>query len=273
MSSCGAPPSGLGFSASNCLVSAASGVSEQGAFTAPRLAGQRRLYIEKEIAGFSRHMRDNPSSRQYMWGVVAALSSQSARELAVYFSTLPPKAANDGDRELAVIGRTMYELGVPDSNVVSGLVWHGPDAEGGKFRVWGPFLFLFETMAGPMARGIPCGRYLSDAARRAQSIGQRNRRPCLVPQFHQVRLDKSWCRRVASAALRVMHGQEPGHPGLTNCLSRGIHGLTRYWSGLHGRAEQVLDLHAEPRMKLLGEALAVAMGGITLVAQKTDRPA
>jgi cytochrome c553 len=106
------------------------GLFGQGVSTAPRLAGQRHLYIEKEIAGFSRHMRDNPFSRQFMWGAVAALSPQSARELADYFSTLPPRAANDGDRGLAVIGRTMYELGMPDSNVVSCLVCHGPNAEG-----------------------------------------------------------------------------------------------------------------------------------------------
>jgi cytochrome c553 len=65
-----------------------------------------------------------------MWGAVAALSPQSARELADYFSTLPPKAANDGDPGLMETGKTIYELGIPDSNVVSCLVCHGPNAEG-----------------------------------------------------------------------------------------------------------------------------------------------
>jgi cytochrome c553 len=106
------------------------GTSGQGVSTAPRLAGQRHQYIEKQLAGFHRHTRDNPFSRQFMWAAVAALSPQSARELSDYFSTLPPRSASDGDPALVATGKTIYELGIPDSNVVSCLVCHGPDAEG-----------------------------------------------------------------------------------------------------------------------------------------------
>ena len=106
------------------------GTSAQGFSTAPRLAGQRHQYIEKQLASFNQHTRDNPFSRQYMWSAVASLSPQSARDLADYFSTLPPKAADDGDPALAAAGKTIYELGIPDSNVASCLVCHGPNAEG-----------------------------------------------------------------------------------------------------------------------------------------------
>jgi cytochrome c553 len=106
------------------------GTSGQGVSTAPRLAGQRHQYIEKQLASFYHHTRDNPFSRQFMWGAVAALSPQSARELADYFSTLPPKAAGDGDPARAAAGKEIYELGIPESNVVSCLVCHGPNAEG-----------------------------------------------------------------------------------------------------------------------------------------------
>jgi cytochrome c553 len=106
------------------------GTSAQGFSTAPRLAGQRHQYIEKQLASFSQHARDNPFSLQYMWGAVAALSPQSARDLANYFSTLPPKAANDGNPGLAETGKTIYEMGIPDSNVAACLVCHGPNAEG-----------------------------------------------------------------------------------------------------------------------------------------------
>jgi cytochrome c553 len=58
------------------------GTSGQGVSTAPRLAGQRNQYIEKQLASFHRHTRDNPFSRQYMWGAVAALSPQLVHELA-----------------------------------------------------------------------------------------------------------------------------------------------------------------------------------------------
>jgi cytochrome c553 len=106
------------------------GTSAQGFTTAPRLAGQRDQYIENQLMSFKEHIRDNPYSKQYMWGAAANLSPQMAHDLATYFSTLPPVAASDGDRELAAAGRTIYEQGIPDSNIVSCLVCHGPNAEG-----------------------------------------------------------------------------------------------------------------------------------------------
>ena len=98
--------------------------------TAPRLAGQRDEYTENQLLSFKEHIRDNPYSKQYMWGAAANLSPQTAHDLAVYFSTLPPEAANDGDSELVAAGRTIYEVGIPESNIVSCLVCHGPNAEG-----------------------------------------------------------------------------------------------------------------------------------------------
>src|SRR5579864_1090898 len=42
---------------------------------------------------------------------------------------------------------------------------------------------------------------------------------------------------------------------------------------LHRRAEQVLNLESEPGVKLRGEPLAVAIGGIALIAQQAEWPA
>lgn len=106
------------------------GTSAQGFSTAPRLAGQQPRYTENQLLSFSAHIRDNPLSQQYMWGAAANLSPEMSRDLAVYFSALPPKAANDGDPQLIAEGRTIYEQGIPDANVVSCLVCHGPNAEG-----------------------------------------------------------------------------------------------------------------------------------------------
>ena len=106
------------------------GTSGQGFTTAPRLAGQRHQYIINQLLDFTRHTRDNPLSKQYMWSAVANLNPQAARDFAMYFSALPPKAANDGDTELAAVGKKIYELGIPESNIVSCLVCHGPNAEG-----------------------------------------------------------------------------------------------------------------------------------------------
>jgi cytochrome c553 len=106
------------------------GISAQGFSTAPRLAGQRYQYIENQLLSFKEHSRDNPLSKQYMWGATANLSPQTAHDLAAYFSALPPQAANDGDRELVAAGRTIYEEGIAESNIVSCLVCHGPNGEG-----------------------------------------------------------------------------------------------------------------------------------------------
>jgi cytochrome c553 len=94
------------------------------------LAGQRHLYIERQLVDFRNHTRNNPLSQQYMWGATVSLGPHTARDLAAYFSTLPARAANDGHRDLAARGRQIYELGIPEENIVSCLVCHGPNAEG-----------------------------------------------------------------------------------------------------------------------------------------------
>jgi cytochrome c553 len=106
------------------------GTSAQGYGPAPRLAGQRPGYTEKELRSFHNHTRDNPQSRQYMWSATEALNAHRARTLAIYFSTLPPRAAKDGYRDLVAQGRAIYELGIPEANIVSCLACHGPNGEG-----------------------------------------------------------------------------------------------------------------------------------------------
>jgi cytochrome c553 len=106
------------------------GAGAQGYTVAPRLAGQRPQYIMSQIRSFREHARDNPFSKQYMWGAVAALDPHTARDLANYFATIPPKAANDGDSGLASRGKTIYLDGIPEANIVSCYACHGPNAEG-----------------------------------------------------------------------------------------------------------------------------------------------
>src|ERR1700694_3056246 len=72
------------------------GTSGQGYMVAPRLAGQRAQYIESQLRSYREQTRDNPFSKQYMWGAVAALRPHEAGDLAIYFATRTPKAANGG---------------------------------------------------------------------------------------------------------------------------------------------------------------------------------
>jgi cytochrome c553 len=106
------------------------GTSAQGYMVAPRLAGQRPVYLLNQIRDFREHTRDNPFSRQYMWGAVAALGPQAARDLADYFATIPPRPANDGDSNFAAKGRAIYMDGIPEANIASCYACHGPNGEG-----------------------------------------------------------------------------------------------------------------------------------------------
>lgn len=107
------------------------GPSLQGFATAPRLAGQKPQYMYTQLRSFIYHTRDNPLSKLYMWGSAANhLSPQTARDLALYVSTINAKAANDGDQRLAATGQTIYQEGIPVSNIPSCVACHGPDAQG-----------------------------------------------------------------------------------------------------------------------------------------------
>ena len=106
------------------------GSTAQGYTPAPRLAGQRIPYMENQLLSFRAHTRDTPFSKQYMWGAAANLSPQAVRNLATYFSSLQPEAANDGDHELMSFGKTIYQQGLPDANIAACVACHGPNAEG-----------------------------------------------------------------------------------------------------------------------------------------------
>lgn len=106
------------------------GTAAQGFTVAPRLAGQRPRYVQNQLFSFRHHLRDNPFSRQYMWHAAANLSPGTTRDLAYFFADQPPLAAEDGPRELVARGRVIYENGIPDANIVSCVVCHGPKAEG-----------------------------------------------------------------------------------------------------------------------------------------------
>ena len=106
------------------------GGEAQGYTPKPRLAGQRSQYLANQLVNFHAHTRDNPLSRQYMWGAAANLTPQAVRDLSTYFATLPPRAADDGDRSLVDTGRTIYQEGMPDDNIVACVVCHGPNAQG-----------------------------------------------------------------------------------------------------------------------------------------------
>jgi cytochrome c553 len=123
-----APASAGEFDIRNCTW--CHGPSAQGYAPAPRLAGQKSLYIMKQLSGFRAHSRNNPFSYMYMWPAAENVSLEAARYLANYLSALPPRAANDGDRDLVPRGRVIYQEGIPASNIVACVACHGPAGRG-----------------------------------------------------------------------------------------------------------------------------------------------
>ncbi len=106
------------------------GSSAEGYTPAPRLAGQRPGYLQEQITDFKVHTRDNPASKQYMWGAAAYLDPRTAHDLAAYFATLPPRPAADGRPDLVALGESIYQTGRPDENIVACVACHGPNAQG-----------------------------------------------------------------------------------------------------------------------------------------------
>ena len=106
------------------------GVAFQGLAYAPRLAGQRPDYVVKELGDFQSHSRDTFYSQKYMWNAAKNVSPEEAHALAGYLGALPMRAAEDGNRDLVAEGRTIFDVGVPQDNVVACMACHGPDAQG-----------------------------------------------------------------------------------------------------------------------------------------------
>lgn len=106
------------------------GTSAQGFSVAPRLAGQRPAYVLHELRSFRAHERHDYLARKYMWFAVANVGPWEAHGMADYLSSLPPKAAKDGDENLVAEGREIFENGIPDDDIVACQACHGPEAQG-----------------------------------------------------------------------------------------------------------------------------------------------
>ncbi len=104
----------------------------RGAFPIPRLAGQQPEYIENQLRAFIERRRTNP----VMFNVAHVLSPSMVTALAEQFKELNPKPLGGADvsTELVEAGKTIFEKGIPESNVPPCASCHGPEAKGN-----GPF--------------------------------------------------------------------------------------------------------------------------------------
>ena len=103
-----------------------SGQGYYGYFPIPRLAGQQPKYLENQLRAFIERRRTNP----VMLNVAHSLSPSMVAALAAHFRDLDPRPFGGGPRDRVAAGRTIYQEGLPESNVPACSACHGQEAKG-----------------------------------------------------------------------------------------------------------------------------------------------
>jgi cytochrome c553 len=103
-----------------------SGQGYYGYFPIPRLAGQQPKYLENQLRAFNERRRTNP----IMANVTHSLSSSMVAALAEHFRGLDARPVGGGPLDRVATGRTIYQEGLPESNVPACLACHGQEAKG-----------------------------------------------------------------------------------------------------------------------------------------------
>ena len=98
----------------------------RGSIPMPRLAGQQRGYLENQLQAFIDGRRKN----KYMFDVAKVLSPAMRTALAAHFENLDSKTIGGAPRGLVGAGKTIYEGGVPESNIPPCSSCHSADAKG-----------------------------------------------------------------------------------------------------------------------------------------------
>lgn len=103
-----------------------SGEGYRGYYPMPRLAGQQSKYIENQLRAFSERRRVNP----VMFNVAHVLSPATLAALSAHFMNLNPAPIGGGPKDHLALGKTIYDQGLPESNVPACSACHGPEARG-----------------------------------------------------------------------------------------------------------------------------------------------
>tara|TARA_R110001583_G_scaffold7720_8_gene37906 strand:+ start:5209 stop:5811 length:603 start_codon:yes stop_codon:yes gene_type:complete len=91
----------------------------------PKLAGQHKSYLEKQLQQFKSGERSDP----IMAGMVAALSEQDMKDLAAYYSSQTPTPETVSP-EVAVSGKNLYMGGDIKRAIPGCTACHGPRGNG-----------------------------------------------------------------------------------------------------------------------------------------------
>ena len=92
----------------------------------PKLAQQHPEYIQKQLQEFKSGKRANP----IMMGMVAALSDEDMKNIAVWLSTQTAAPGNSSDKNLVALGERIYRGGIADRQIAACAGCHSPNGAG-----------------------------------------------------------------------------------------------------------------------------------------------
>ena len=92
----------------------------------PKLAQQHPEYIQKQLQEFKSGKRANP----IMMGMVAALSDEDMKNIAVWLSTQKAAPGNSSDKNLVALGERIYRGGIAERQVAACAGCHSPNGAG-----------------------------------------------------------------------------------------------------------------------------------------------
>jgi cytochrome c553 len=102
------------------------GQGYRGYYPMPRLAGQQPKYLENQLRAFIERRRTNP----VMFNVAHVLTPSMLTALAEHLRELNPEPYGGAPKESLALGKTIFEQGLPESNVPACSACHGPEAKG-----------------------------------------------------------------------------------------------------------------------------------------------
>jgi len=96
----------------------------------PRLAGQNKLYLEKQLHDFKSGKRKVDPMNE----ISATLTTAEITALAEYFQEQPIKSHRIRDKELAAVGKYIFNKGNQYSGIAACASCHGDSGEGTDLR-------------------------------------------------------------------------------------------------------------------------------------------
>lgn len=96
----------------------------------PRLAGQQKAYLVKQLNEFEKGHRADPTGSAYMWGIARSLTPKQTEEIAAYFNEQTPVPGPAGAPALVDQGKKLFHEGKPGKGVPACATCHGQNALG-----------------------------------------------------------------------------------------------------------------------------------------------